>query len=86
LAGTKGNRLATGRRIKVIAGGMTQTVKIRSGGGYLSQNELRWHFGLSTAAKIDHIEIRWPSKSAASLAIVVQTAPRAVRGGQPPWQ
>ena len=61
LAGTKSNRLAIGARIKVIAGGMTQTDEIHSGGSYLSQNDLRLHFGLNTAAKIDRAEIFWPS-------------------------
>jgi len=40
---------------------MTQTEEIHSGGSYLSQNDLRVHFGLNTATKIDSLEIRWPS-------------------------
>jgi hypothetical protein len=61
LAGTKSNHLGIGARIKLTAGGVTQTEQIRSGGSYLSQSDLRAHFGLGTAAKIDSIEIRWPS-------------------------
>ncbi len=61
LAGTKSNRLAIGARVKVVAGGMTQTDEVHSGGSYLSQNDLRLHFGLGAAAKIDRVEIRWPS-------------------------
>src|SRR5439155_58712 len=61
LQGTKSNRLAIGARLKIVAGGMTQTEEIHSGGSYLSQNDLRVHFGLSTAAKVDSVEIRWPS-------------------------
>lgn len=61
LQGTKSNRLAIGARLKLIAGGMIQTEEIHSGGSYLSQNDLRVHFGLNTAAKIDSLEIRWPS-------------------------
>ena len=61
LQGTKSNRLAIGARIKMVAGGMTQTEEIRSGGSYLSQNDLRVHFGLNTATNIDSVEIRWPS-------------------------
>jgi hypothetical protein len=61
LAGTKSNRLAIGARLKLVAGGMTQTGEIHSGGSYLSQNDLRVHFGLSEATKIDSLEIRWPS-------------------------
>jgi hypothetical protein len=61
LAGTKSNRLALNARIKIVAGGMTQTDEVHSGGSYLSQNDLRVHFGLGSAAKIDSVEIRWPS-------------------------
>jgi hypothetical protein len=61
LAGTKSNRLAIGARVKITAGGMTQTDEVHSGGSYLSQNDLRVHFGLGAAAKIDSVEIDWPS-------------------------
>jgi len=61
LAGTKSNRLAIGARLKLVAGGMTQSDEIHSGASYLSQNDLRAHFGLGKAMKIDRLEIRWPS-------------------------
>ena len=61
LAGTKSNRLALNARLKIVAGGMTQTEEIHSGGSYLSQNDLRVHFGLGAATMIDSVEIRWPS-------------------------
>jgi hypothetical protein len=61
LAGTKSNRLAIGARVKITAGGMTQTEEIHSGGSYLSQNDLRVHFGLGAAIKIGSVEIWWPS-------------------------
>ena len=61
LAGTKSNRLAIGARLKLVARGITQTEEIHSGGSYLSQNDLRVHFGLNQATKIDSLEIRWPS-------------------------
>jgi hypothetical protein len=34
---------------------------VRSGGSYISQNDLRIHFGLGKADKVELIEIRWPS-------------------------
>jgi hypothetical protein len=61
LAGTKSNRLAIGARLKMVAGGVTQTDEIHSGGSYLSQNDLRVHFGLGSAERIDLLEIHWPS-------------------------
>ena len=35
--------------------------ELRSGGSYFSQNDLRMHFGLDEAAKVDMVEIRWLS-------------------------
>ena len=61
LVGTKSNRSAIGARVRLTAGGMTQTAEVRSGGSYLSQSDLRLHFGLGTATGIDRVEIDWPS-------------------------
>ncbi len=61
LGAKQGNPLAIGARIKVTTGKIVQTEEIRSGGSYLSQNDLRVHFGLGKAAKADEIEIRWNS-------------------------
>jgi enediyne biosynthesis protein E4 len=61
LTGTKSNRLALNARVKVTASGITQTDEVHSGGSYLSQNDLRLHFGLGSSAKVDSVEIHWPS-------------------------
>ena len=61
LAGTQSNRSAIGAEVKVQAGPITQTAEVRSGSSYLSQNDLRVHFGLAAAVTVDKIEIRWPS-------------------------
>ena len=61
LAGSKSNRLALNARVRIVAGGVTQTDEIHSGGSYLSQNDLRVHFGLGSATKIDRLEVYWPS-------------------------
>jgi hypothetical protein len=61
LAGTKSNRLALNAKVKITENGVTQTAEVHSGGSYLSQNDLRVHFGLGTATKIDSVEVRWPS-------------------------
>jgi hypothetical protein len=60
LEGTISNRSAIGARVRLTAGGHTQLDEVRSGGSYLSQNDLRLHFGLGPAAKIDRIAIDWP--------------------------
>jgi hypothetical protein len=61
LEGTTSNRDAIGARVTAEAGGVRQTVEIRSGGSYLSQNDVRAHFGLGTARQVDRLTIRWPN-------------------------
>jgi len=60
LEGTKSNRLALNARVKATAGDLVQTGEILSGGSYLSQNDLRIHFGLGSKEHVDKIEILWP--------------------------
>jgi hypothetical protein len=59
--GVKSNRDGVGARVKVVAGDLTQVDEVRSGDSYLSQSDLRLHFGLAKRTKIDLIEVRWPS-------------------------
>ena len=61
LVGTKSNRDAMGARIRVLAGGLSQIREIAAGGSYLSQSELRANFGLGKTARVDTVEITWPS-------------------------
>jgi hypothetical protein len=61
LVGTKSNRAAIGARVSIVAGGAKQFDEVRGGGSYLSQNDLRLHFGLAGAAKMESVEIRWPN-------------------------
>jgi hypothetical protein len=61
LRGTKSNRSAIGARIQLRIGGVTQMREVKSGGSYLSQSDLRQHFGLGSAKSIDELTIRWPS-------------------------
>jgi hypothetical protein len=61
LVGTKSNRAAIGARVTIHAAGTRQIAEVRGGSSYLSQNDLRLHFGLGKSTKIDSVEIRWPS-------------------------
>jgi enediyne biosynthesis protein E4 len=61
LVGTKSNRDAMGTRIRLVDGGLSQIREIAGGGSYLSQSDLRANFGLGKAAKVNAIEITWPS-------------------------
>ena len=61
LVGTKSNRSAIGARVRCVSGSRQQIDEVRSGGSFYSQNDLRLHFGLGKANKVDLLEIRWPS-------------------------
>jgi hypothetical protein len=58
--GTKSNRTAIGSRVRVVTGQHSQINEVMSGSSYLSQNDLRLHFGLGQAKRADVVEIRWP--------------------------
>ena len=59
--GTKSNRDGIGARILVRAGSRTLVDEVRSGSSYISNSDMRVHFGLGAATKIEWAEIRWPS-------------------------
>jgi hypothetical protein len=61
LIGQSSNRDGIGARIKLIAGGKTQSAQKKSASGYLSQNDSRIHFGLDKNTDVEKIEIKWPS-------------------------
>ncbi len=59
--GTKSNRDGIGARVTVKAGTRMLVDEVRSGSSYNSSSDLRVHFGLGSVAKIDFVEVRWPS-------------------------
>ena len=59
--GTKSNRDAIGTQVTVRGNNHLQLQEVRSGGGYISQSDLRLHFGLGNAPQAETLEIRWPS-------------------------
>jgi len=61
LVGTKSNRDAMGARVRVVGGGLAQIREIAGGGSYLSQSDLRAHFGLGKSTRADIVEITWPN-------------------------
>jgi enediyne biosynthesis protein E4 len=58
--GTRSNRDGIGARITVTIGKRTLVDEVRSGSSYISQNDLRVHFGLGSATKVDAVQVRWP--------------------------
>lgn len=61
LNGVKSNRGGVGARVKVVSGDLVQKDEVRSGDSYISQSDMRLHFGLEKRTKIDLVEVRWPS-------------------------
>jgi enediyne biosynthesis protein E4 len=59
--GTRSNRDGIGARILVKTATRTLVDEVRSGSSYDSNNDMRVHFGLGSAVKIEWVEIRWPS-------------------------
>ncbi len=80
LRGRAPNRLAVGARVEVTAGQRRLLREVRAGSGYLSQNDLRVHFGLGTAQTAG-VEIRWPDGSRTTLPQVA--GDEVVRVSQP---
>jgi hypothetical protein len=55
------SRDAIGAKITVKAGTRIFVDEVRSGSSFVSSSDLRVHFGLGAATKIDSVQIRWPS-------------------------
>lgn len=61
VGGSKSPRDGIGAKAYLTANGMTQRADVISGGSYCSSNDLRLHFGLGKAARVEKLVIRWPS-------------------------
>jgi len=59
--GTKSNRDGIGARVRVKAGPRILVDEVRSGSSYISNSDIRVHFGLGRADKVDWVEVRWLS-------------------------
>jgi hypothetical protein len=68
LRGVRSNRLAINARVRIASGDLIQTDEVRSGGSYLSQSDLRLHFGLGQHDLAESIEIFWPSGAKEALS------------------
>ena len=72
LAGSKSNAAAIGARVELHAGALVQSDEVRSGSSFLSQSDLRLHFGLGDAKGVEKAVVYWPS------GLVEEFAPIAV--------
>jgi hypothetical protein len=59
--GTKSNRDGIGAKVTVVVGDQKFVQEVRSGSSYVSNNDMRLHFGLGSSAEVSRIEIRWPN-------------------------
>lgn len=89
LAGRAANRSGIGAKVRLTAGGRTQIEEVRSGGSYLSQNDLRLHFGLGSTPDAARVEVEWPSGASQILEnvrggkVVVISEPAGMPGTPP---
>jgi enediyne biosynthesis protein E4 len=67
LQGVKSNRLALNARVRATAGDLVQLGEVVSGGSYLSQNDLRIHFGLGGHERLDKADVLWPDGTVETL-------------------
>jgi len=82
LAGTKSNRLGLNAKVKAVAGDLVQLDEVRSGGSYLSQNDLRIHFGLGSHERLDRVEVLWPSGKNETISNLAADRFYAVKEGE----
>ena len=80
--GTKSNRDGIGAKVKVVSGDLSQLDEVRSGGSYISQNDLRLHFGLEKRTVVDLIQVRWPSGAVDTLTNVTANKVVTVKEGK----
>jgi hypothetical protein len=82
LVGVKSNRAALGASVTLEQGGDKRQQEVRSGDGYISQSDLRLHFGLGQSSKAEKIVIRWPSGLVETLSNLAANRYYIVREGQ----
>jgi len=86
LIGSQSNRCALGARVEVQSGDLKQSDEVRSGGSYLSQSDLRLHFGLGQNRKIDRLIIHWPSGVVEELKDVTPDQHVVIEEGTSIWK
>jgi hypothetical protein len=82
LAGRRSNRDGVGAVVRLTAGGVTQRRFVSSARGYLSASDLRPHFGLGAATRVDRLEVSWPSGARDVLRDVPADRVLTVREGE----
>ena len=82
LIGAQSNRDGIGARLRLSTGGITQIAEIKAGSSYLGQHDMRAHFGLGTATRIDRLEVHWPSGAVDAMTNIAADHILTIREGQ----
>ncbi len=82
LEGVKSNLLALNARVRATTGDLVQLGEVFSGGSYLSQHDLRIHFGLGAHDRLDRAEILWPNGEKETLTNLAADQFYVVREGK----
>ena len=67
LVGTKSNHDGIGAKVTLTAAGRRRTKQRLGGTSYASASDPRLLFGLGASARIDEVEVRWPSGQVSTL-------------------
>lgn len=59
--GTRSNRDGIGAKLTLKVGKRMLVDEVRSGSSYISNSDMRVHFGLGALTRIDSLQVRWPS-------------------------
>ena len=62
LKGMGKNKLGVGAKVKLTAGGMTQTQELLNTRGYQSSVDFNLIFGIGQSTSVDQLEVIWPNK------------------------
>jgi len=71
IGGPKGPRDAIGAKVFLTSGGICQRQDVISGGSYLSQNDMRVHFGLGKESHVEKLQIEWPDGTEEGISVPV---------------
>lgn len=81
LVGSHRNRDAIGARVRVTADSRTQLRDVKAGSSYLSQNDLRLHFGMGGSTVADRLDVVWPSGETDTLRDIAANQIVTIRQG-----
>lgn len=83
LRGIGANASAIGARVLITAGGQTQLRFVSGGNGFAAQGTTRIHAGLADQARLEKVEVRWPSGTRQVFADLATNRIHVLREGRP---